>query len=114
MAKATSGLLADLLARIVGGIQGLMIAPLLALGCQSTDASDKPAPPEVAVVQPSRPTVDEGPKKLGLFNITFYYVTNEEEVVASAKRKAAKAAAANDNVGEGGEAELASITPPEM
>ena len=127
MANDGAGFLADLFARIVGSIQGAMIAGLALAGCsaQTSDASDKAEPqPTVAVVERAKPTVDQGPKKLGLFNITFYYVTSEEEVLAMAKRKAAKAAAANDNrmideagsdlgVGEGG-GELAAVAPPEM
>jgi 3D (Asp-Asp-Asp) domain-containing protein len=114
MAKAGAGYLADLLARIMGGIQGAMIALPLALGCQSqSNTADKKAPAAEVVVEKPKPTVDQGPKKLGLFSITFYYVTNEEEVLASSRKKAAKAAAANDNVGEG-EADLAAIAPPEM
>ena len=110
LAKAGAGFLADLVARIVGGIQAAVIAPLaLAFGCQASDsdASSKPPPAEVAVIVPAKPAVDEGPKKLGLFNITFYYVIGEEEVIAKAKAKAA-----NDNAGE--DTELAAVTPPEM
>ena len=106
-AKAGAGFVADLLERIVGGIKGLMIAPLaLAFGCQQTsDAADKPAPqPEIAVVAPAK-EADDTPKKLGLFTITFYYVANEDEVAAS--KKPAKPAAVNDNT----ETELASIAP---
>jgi 3D (Asp-Asp-Asp) domain-containing protein len=123
LAKAGAGFIADLVARLVHGIQGVMIAPLaLAFGCQAaaSDAADKPAAkPEVAVVEPA-PKVDEGPKKLGLFNITFYYVTSEEEV---ARAKPKKKPAANDNAGDSVEpsaddatnpADLAAVTMPEM
>jgi 3D (Asp-Asp-Asp) domain-containing protein len=115
MAKAGAGFLAALLARIMGGIQGAMIALPLALGCQAqSDAAGKAAPAVEVVVEKPKPTAEEGPKKLGLFSITFYYVTNEEEVLASSSKKAAaKAAAANDNLPEG-EAELAAVAPPEM
>ena len=116
MAKAGAGFLADLLAQFVRGVQTLVIAPLaLAFGCQAaaSDVADKPAQqPEVAVVQPA-PKVEEGPKKLGLFTITFYYVTNEEEVAA----KKPKAKPANDNTDLAGsdlDTELASAAPPEM
>jgi 3D (Asp-Asp-Asp) domain-containing protein len=119
MAKAGAGFLADLVARFVHGIQGVMIAPLaLAFGCQAqaSDVADQPAP-QVAVVKPAEPKVDEGPKKLGLFNITFYYVTSEEEV-ARAKPKAKKPPA-NDNQADAdaedsNPADLAAVTMPEM
>ena len=118
MAKAGAGFLADLVAKIVGGLQAAVIAPLFALGCQaaSSDAADKPAQQPEVVAQPA-PKAEEGPKKLGLFNITFYYVTNEEEVVA---KKPAKRGAANDNTDVAGsdvpgeETELAAVAPPEM
>src|SRR6188768_2100656 len=117
MAMAGAGFLADLFAQFVGGIQTLVIAPLaLAFGCNAaaSDAADKPSQqPEVAVVQPAKPKVDEGPKKLGLFTITFYYVTSEEEVAA----KKPKAKPANDNTDLAGsdvDTELASAAPPEM
>ena len=120
MAKASAGFIADLVAQLVHGIQGVMIAPLaLAFGCQAaaSDAADKPAAkPEVAVVEPA-PKADEGPKKLGLFNITFYYVTSEEEV---ARSKAKKKPAANDNgdtstdADASNPADLAAVTMPEM
>jgi 3D (Asp-Asp-Asp) domain-containing protein len=110
MAQAGAGFFVDLVSRIVSGIQGVVIAPLaLSFGCtaQPSDAADKPAPPqpEVAVVK-QRPVVDEGPKQLGLFTITFYYVIGEDEVA-----KAKPAAAANDNAEA--ETELAAVAPPE-
>lgn len=108
VAKAGVGFVGDLLARILSGIQGVMIAPLaLALGCQSADsASTKPPPPAVEVAKPVPvdAAVDTGPKQIGLFSITFYYVVGEEEVVA-------KARPANDNAE--GDAELAAVAPPE-
>jgi len=121
MAKAGAGFLADLVARIVHGIQGVMIGPLaLAFGCQAaaSDASDKPTPAVAVVEKAEQPKVDEGPRKLGLFNITFYYVVGEDEVVAKANKKKQEDAAANDNQsGEEtaeAETELAAATPPEM
>lgn len=116
--KAGARHVADLVARIVHGIQGAVIAPLaFALGCQAqANVSEAPPPAPKAVVTetPVDATVaDEGPKKLGLFSITFYYVVGEEEVVAKAQ---AKARAENDNTVEAeaeAEAELATIAPPE-
>ena len=111
MAKAGAGVLADLVARLVNGMHAAVIAPLaLAFGCQAaeSDASSKP-PVEVAAVQPAEPVVrDEGPKQLGLFTITFYYVVGEEEVVAKAKAKAA-----NDNVSSEEGTDLAAVAPVE-
>src|SRR5687767_11558273 len=95
MAKAGAGYIADLIARIMGGIQGavLALAPVLG-GCEAQEsAASKPAPQAEVVVPAPEPVVDEGPKQLGLFTITFYYVVGEDEVAAKAKQKAA----ANDN-----------------
>lgn len=117
MAKAGAGFLRDLLSRIVHGIQGAVLAPLaLTLGCQAQASEPEKVPPAVEIaVEPAKPTIDEGPKQLGLFNITFYYVASEEEIVAAAKRKA-KAMAANDNEGDvsAESTELAAVQPPEM
>lgn len=94
--KAGTGLLSDLLDRLVGGLTGL--APLaFALGCQSGDAATSVPPPPVAPkVEPAPPPAaaeDTGPRALGSFNITFYYVIGEDEVVAKKKPPA------NDNQG---------------
>src|SRR5688572_13009509 len=114
MAKAGAGFLAELVRRIVGGIQAAVIAPLaLSLGCQASDSDASSKPPPVEAVAPApKPVADEGPKKIGLFNITFYYVAGEEEVMAKAAAK--RKAAANDNEEASEDAELASITPTEM
>ena len=108
-AKAGAGFIADLVARIVSGIQGAVIAPLaLAFGCQApdSDASSKPAPPPaVSRPAPIDASVETEPKQLGLFNITFYYVVGEEEVMAKAKKREP----ANDN--HGLDQELAAVTP---
>lgn len=106
------GLLVDLIDRIVNGIR--CIAPLvLGLGCQSTNdaaavapppAAIAPAPKEIKPVEPER-----GPRPLGKFTITFYYVVGEDEIAGKA------AEAANDNRKVGATAELASIAPtPEL
>ena len=87
MAKAGAGFFVDLLSRIVSGIRGAVIAPLaLTFGCstQPSDASDKPVPPQPEVIAKPAPVVDEGPKQLGFFSITFYYVIGEDEVTAKA------------------------------
>ena len=79
------------------------IAPLaIGLGgCQAGERAHEADPvPAVVDVAPApvatpTPDVDDGPKSLGKFSITFYYVIGEDEVVA--KRHPAKAAVANDN-----------------
>ncbi len=109
MAKAGVGFLADLVRQLMHGLQGVVIAPLaFAFGCQTqpSDAASKPAvQPEVTVVAPADAAVDEGPKQLGLFTITFYHVANEEEIAAKSKAKAA-----NDNRPDA-DTELASMAP---
>lgn len=113
MVTAGAGYFVDLISRVVSGLQAAVIAPLaLSFGCttQPSDAADKvaPAKPEPAAeVVKQRPVVDEGPKQLGFFAITFYYVIGEDEVTAKAKP-----APANDN--QEAETELASVTAPEM
>ena len=111
--------LADLIARIVSGIRDIAPLALVLSGCQagSVDAAIAPAPTprEAAAAVKLVPTEPEGPKPIGSFNITFYYVIAEEEVVAKAAAlKAAKAAkAANDNHAEeaDGSTELAAVAP---
>src|SRR5258705_12251574 len=98
MVKAGVSFLADLIDRIVNGIKGL--APfVLGFGCQSGEASapeigSSPAP--AVVTAPAEPTEQaDGPKAIGKFNITFYYVIGEEEIVP-------KPAVANDTSRGGG------------
>jgi 3D (Asp-Asp-Asp) domain-containing protein len=103
-------LLADLLDRIVNGIRCL--APLmLGLGCQSASDVAAVAPPvREAVPAPADVAPEEtGPRQLGKFTITFYYVIGEDEVTAKPV-----VVAANDNRGNTGsdeETELTAITP---
>ncbi|MBA3819928.1 MAG: hypothetical protein H0X17_13620 [Deltaproteobacteria bacterium] len=114
------GYLTDLVAQLMNGIQGVVLAPLvLAMGCQSgtVDASIATPPPEV--ILPANAAVDDGPRKLGLFSITFYYVIGEDEVAPKQARRQAPAAPAaaetedtDDASGEGGGTELAAIAPP--
>ena len=87
---------------------------VLAIGCQRDETAVVPPAPVVVAtaVEAPRPVpqdagivseaVDSGPRALGMFNITFYYVIGEEEVPAKAPRKPA-----NDN-------ELVSIEPQEV
>lgn len=134
--RSILGFLSDLLGRIVRGIKGM--APVVfAVGCQSTatDPASRSEPVVEAVAKVSVTDVQEvqpeGPRSLGAFNITFYYVVGEEEMIARPSRKKP---AANDNQAEGGSAiaegaagsgasgagdgsgekELAAATPPEL
>lgn len=96
--KAGTSMLADLLDRLVTGIQTLAAPMAFALGCQSGDASVPPPAPPVEAARPAadaRSVEDTGPREVGKFNITFYYMIGEEEVVA--KKPAPKKPPANDN-----------------
>jgi 3D (Asp-Asp-Asp) domain-containing protein len=135
------GFLGDLLGRIVRGIKGM--APLVfTLGCQSTATEPTPRPPPTERAVVNQRLVEEpfdpdelGPRKIGTFNITFYYVVGEDEIVARPSRKKAPAndnqqiaagsagSAAGAEAGSGAEAvpaeagsgtELAAATQPEM
>jgi 3D (Asp-Asp-Asp) domain-containing protein len=102
--RSVTGLLVDLIDRIVHGIR--CMAPLvLGLGCQSTNEPPKVAPAAhepAPAPAPDKP-VDTGPRPLGRFTITFYYVIGEDEI-------SARPVAANDNRADG-EPELAAIAP---
>jgi 3D (Asp-Asp-Asp) domain-containing protein len=107
--------IADLVEQIVNGIKGL--APLvLAFGCQGGEVSQAPSPAPspviaVSVVPPDAAVVDDSPRPLGKFNITFYYVIGEEEVAP--KKVVAKAA--NDNRAEYLDDEtLAAVAAPDL
>jgi hypothetical protein len=81
--RSATGLLARFLARIVNGIR--CIAPLaLGLACQSTNDIAAVAPPaaSIAPAPAEPPHVDAGPRQLGQFTITFYYVVGEDEIAA--------------------------------
>lgn len=117
--KSGVSLLVDLIDRIVNGIR--TIAPLvIGLGCQSTNDVAAVAPPAVETAPPVAkeppPVKETGPRALGKFTITFYYVVGEDEIAAKSKL-----VAANENRGsDGGDVrgdgrddtrELASIAP---
>jgi 3D (Asp-Asp-Asp) domain-containing protein len=108
--RSAIGLFADLLDRIVHGIRCL--APLaLGLGCQSNTEIPDVAPviepvPSSTVPRPE----DTGPRSLGPFTITFYYVIGEDEV--SPPRVANQNA--NENRGGVAGTELAAITPDQV
>jgi 3D (Asp-Asp-Asp) domain-containing protein len=116
LARSVTGLLVELIDRIVHGIR--CMAPLvLGLGCQSTNEPPREAPAAhepAPAPSPDKPKAT-GPRTLGQFTITFYYVIGEDEIPEAP-------VAANDNrsgttggTGTGdGEAELASITPDQV
>lgn len=135
--RQAGGTFADWFASIVNGIKGIVAAaaPLIALGCQGGEAtqSTMPDPPPIALradiaaaPRDAGPEIDAGPKALGQFTITFYYVIGEDEVAPKKHPVAlAKAAPANDNqlgmapvAAAGSDAapdpngELAAVTPP--
>jgi 3D (Asp-Asp-Asp) domain-containing protein len=91
--------IAELLSRIVNGFARIGPIVLGLAGCQSAvDAKISNEAPTVSleVTQPEK--VDDSPKPIGDFSITFYYVVGEEEIAATAKAKAAKVA--NDNLAQ--------------
>jgi 3D (Asp-Asp-Asp) domain-containing protein len=104
-------MLRDVLDQIVSRIRG--IAPLaLTLGCQSTSEMAKETPPAAIAAQmpaaAETPRDEAGPRQLGQFSITFYYVVGEDELPAKPVL-----VAANDNRGsDAGDSDtkLASIT----
>jgi 3D (Asp-Asp-Asp) domain-containing protein len=101
--RAGASYLAEVVSKIVSKFAG--VAPLvLAIGCESRSAKAPPPAPAPAAVQVEQPAhLDDEPKQLGQFSITFYYVIGEDEVVAKAKAKAA-----NDNASD---TQLAAVAP---
>ena len=103
--RSAASLLADLFDRIIHGIRCL--APLaLGVGCQGSTEIPDVAP---AVIEPVPASTvpraeDTGPRPLGQFTITFYYVIGEDEVGP------ARVANQNRNSGDA-ETELAAVTP---
>ncbi len=101
--------LVELIDRIVNGIR--CIAPLvLGLGCQSTSDPVAVAPPAAVRVQPPATVepVEIGPRQLGQFTITFYYVIGEDEVAAKPVLLAANENRAGSSEDD---PELTAITP---
>src|SRR3954466_10410631 len=91
-------MLCDVLDQIVSRIRG--IAPLaLSLGCQSTtDIAHETPPAAIAIQAPAAsetPRAEAGPRQLGQFSITFYYVVGEDELPQAKP----VLVAANDNRG---------------
>jgi len=78
--RAGTRFLVRIVDRIVNGIR--CVAPLvLGLSCQSTNDVGVPAPAVVAAAPAApEPTAETGPRQLGKFTITFYYVIGEDEV----------------------------------
>jgi 3D (Asp-Asp-Asp) domain-containing protein len=78
-AQAIGSYVADLVERIINGFKDL--APLLlAIGCQSGDPPATVPVEQAPVSVAEEPVEDTGPKQLGKFNITFYYVVGEDEL----------------------------------
>ena len=105
MLRSAVGLLAVLVDRLVHGLRCL--APVaLGLGCQANNEIPDVAP---AVIEPVPASTvpraeDTGPRPLGPFTITFYYVIGEDEV--------GPARVANENRNSGdAQTELAAVTP---
>ena len=99
---ALADLLDSLLDKLMIGIGALAFA-----GCQNAaDVAPPPLPtqPNVSKLVPSEPVAPtEGPRELGQFTVTFYYVAGEDEpkLVAGAER--------NDN-----DTELAATAPQDL
>lgn len=128
--------LIDRVARRFRQVAPVLAPVVLAVGCQSAEPT-QPAVAGVAKVAAvvERPVVvDPGPRPLGKFSITFYYVIGEEEVVPRPAKKPAEPAndnaqlseAEGDGAGGGGgggggaggesgvgEGELAAVAPPD-
>jgi len=130
--RSGATLVVDVLHRVGDGLadrfaKGIrVLAPLvLGVACQSSNDVASVAPPVHEVAPPPAPAPKQtGPRQLGQFSITFYYVIGEDEVPS--KKKPVQLAA-NENrhpadrtddrdVDDGddvddGETELAAITP---
>ncbi|HEY4177230.1 MAG TPA: 3D domain-containing protein [Kofleriaceae bacterium] len=79
------------MARIVNGIGYMAIGLGLAACQQERPPEPVTAPPVQLPVPKAAPVVvDEGPKSLGDFTITFYYVATEDEVTAAAAERVEK------------------------
>lgn len=111
--------IADWVTQLVRGIPialGLTGAAAAASGCQAA-ADGEPHRASASIGMPKDPiataphdagaVVEDAPKPIGQFNITFYYVIGEEEVAPKAVAKAPVPVNDNDT------AELAAIVAPE-
>ena len=88
-----------LLSRIAHGFTKIGPVVVGLAGCQSAvDASTSKEVPAIKLEVQEAPVVDDTPKPIGDFSITFYYVVGEEEVAAKTRAQAAKVA--NDNVAD--------------
>jgi 3D (Asp-Asp-Asp) domain-containing protein len=115
--RSARGLFTAVLDRIVRGIRRmapLMLGLGLGAGCESTNLAAESPPPAAAAVHEAGPRgevqqrEDPGPRQLGRFTITFYYVIGEDELARP------PLVAANDNRGSNGndsgsDTELAAI-----
>ncbi len=95
-----AGTIRDSIAALLRGIaNGFTMIPVVlgAAGCQpAEEAKALEEAPAIQLEVQEPPKVDDTPRPIGDFSITFYYVVGEEEIAAKARAKAAKAA--NDNV----------------
>lgn len=113
----TVGRFADFLQGMFRGLA--FIAPAFGAGCQSTnDAAKVPAPAAEVAPAPEKPPAQSGPRRVGEFTITFYYVIGEDEVTTKSKliaandnRNPAKSEEEDETSDADGEETLASITP---
>jgi len=109
--RSALSLLADFLDRIVHGI-GCLAPLVLGAACQPTSDVVDVAPAAIERVPASTVarSEDTGPRQLGNFTITFYYVIGEEEVAAKSALVAANDNRAGDGDGDrGDDVELAAI-----
>ena len=115
--------LVELFRKIANGIKSLSPLVLgLGVACSSdTEPVRKPPAAIASVVAPlpaPESKLDTGPKELGLFNITFYYVIGEDEIVPKASLVAANdnrigaAGSAVDQPDDAHDPELTAIAPP--
>jgi 3D (Asp-Asp-Asp) domain-containing protein len=107
---AGSGFLAALASRIVQGIRraapAVLSLGLATSGCESQPEVVASKPPVVQALPTAKlEPAESGPRQLGQFTITFYYVIGEDEVAPSKP----PLVAANDNRHAEAGAELASI-----
>ena len=107
--RSAASLLAEIFDRIVHGIR--CMAPLvLSIGCQAASDVVDVAPPALEPVPGATvpKAEDSGPRQLGQFTITFYYVIGEDEVAA--KPPLVVANENHENQGDG-DSEFAAVAP---
>ncbi|MFN0246610.1 MAG: 3D domain-containing protein [Kofleriaceae bacterium] len=94
--------LVQLLRRIANGFRAIGPVAIGLAGCQAAvDAKVSNEAPAITLEVEEPTEVDDTPKPLGDFNITFYYVVGEEEIAAKVRAKAIKIANDNEDSGSG-------------